>query len=563
MKILGISAFYHDSAAALVLDGEVVAAAQEERFTRKKHDAAFPEHAIEVLPRRGGVGPERHRRRRLLREADQTFVRLLKTYLRVGPRGSGRSPPPCRLDAREAVDPVRDRAAGSSASTPAAQGHVFTEHHESHAASRLLSRRRSRPAAILTFDGVGEWATSGDRRRPRQRVELLEEMRFPHSLGLLYSAFTYFCGFKVNSGEYKLMGLAPYGEPVYGDAILTDLIDLRPDGSFTVDLQPLRLPGRARRMTNQRFDELFGGPPRGPEPEIEQRQLRPGRVDPGRATEEIVLRMARHGPRSPASHGPCSPAAWRSTAWPTAAAARGAVRRDLGAARPPATPAAPSAPRCGRGTRCSANATYRPNGRTAHAGGYLGPAVTPTRWRPGSTPTAVPLRAAARHGGPVPPRGAVLADGDVVAVCRGAWSSAPARSGTARSWPTRGRRRCSRILNLRVKYRESFRPSPRRCWPTARGVVRHRRIDSPYMLFVAAGRAPTASRPADPAEPRPVARLDQRSGRPSPRSPTSTAPPASRPSREESQPGAAPPARGVRRDHRLPGRDQHVVQRPR
>ena len=315
MNILGISAFYHDSAAALVRDGELVAAAQEERFTRKKHDAALPEHAIAYCLRAGDVGSGEIDAVVYYDKPITTFVRLLKTYLRVGPKGFARSRRRCRCGCARSSG-SRTRSSGGCATSATrcrrTSGSPSTTRATPPAPS---SRRRSSAAAILTFDGVGEWATSSIGVGEGNRIELQRQLNFPNSLGLLYSAFTYFCGFRVNSGEYKLMGLAPYGEPRYADTIRENCIDLREDGSFRMDMRYFDfLCGLT--MTNRRFDELFGGPAREPECEITRREM-----DLARSiqvvTEEIVLRWRATPHRSPASATRAWPAASRSTASPT------------------------------------------------------------------------------------------------------------------------------------------------------------------------------------------------------------------------------------------------------
>ena len=300
MKILGISAFYHDSAAALVVDGDIVAAAQEERFTRKKHDAAFPEHAIAYCLRRGDVGADGRRRGRLLRQADHDVRAPAED---VPPRRPEGDPlvlvGDAHLGTREAVDPVRDRAGPRSASARRMPKNMwFTEHHESHAASAFFPSPFEH-AAILTFDGVGEWATSSIGVGRGNQIELQRQLNFPNSLGLLYSAFTYFCGFRVNSGEYKLMGLAPYGEPVYVDRIFDHLVDLRPDGSFRMEMKYFNyLSGLT--MTNRRFADLFDGPPRDAGVGDHRARARPGRVDPGRHRGDRAQHGARARRRPPA-----------------------------------------------------------------------------------------------------------------------------------------------------------------------------------------------------------------------------------------------------------------------
>ena len=258
--ILGISAFYHDSAAALVVDGRIVAAAQEERFTRVKHDAAFPSRAVSYCLEEAGIAAADVDYVAFYDKPLTKFERLLETYLAYAPAGfkSFRLAIPLWLK-----DKLHMRRMIRGALGPGCRARlVFTDHHESHAASAFFPSPFDR-AAILTLDGVGEWSTTTVGVGEGSRIQLLEHVAFPHSLGLLYSAFTYYCGFKVNSGEYKLMGLAPYGRPIYKDAILERLIDLKPDGSFRLDMDYFHYC-QGLTMTNGRIHDLFGGPPRPP-----------------------------------------------------------------------------------------------------------------------------------------------------------------------------------------------------------------------------------------------------------------------------------------------------------
>ena len=286
--ILGISAFYHDSAAALVVDGDIVAAAQEERFTRKKHDPGFPALAVEYCLREAGA---------TLGDVDyvvfyekpmRKFERLLETYLAYAPEGfrSFAMAIPVWLKEKARLQHVIRQALGDTLRAPI----VFTDHHESHAASAFFPSPYER-AAILTLDGVGEWSTTTLGVGEGNRIQLTKQIQFPHSLGLLYSAFTYYCGFKVNSGEYKLMGLAPYGRPVYKDAITRHLIDLKADGSFWLDMQYFNYC-QGLTMTGAKFHDLFGGPPRDPESGIEQRHMDLA-ASIQAVTEEAMLAIAQ------------------------------------------------------------------------------------------------------------------------------------------------------------------------------------------------------------------------------------------------------------------------------
>jgi len=287
--ILGISAFYHDSAAAIVVDGRIVAAAQEERFTRIKHDSRFPVQAIQYCLREAGLEAEQLDYAGFYDKPFLKFERLLETYLAFAPAGfrSFCLAMPVWLNQklhlpREIRKGLNDRYRRRC---------VYTEHHESHAASAFFPSPFEE-AAILTLDGVGEWATASMGSGRGNRITIFSELRFPHSLGLLYSAFTYFCGFRVNSGEYKLMGLAPYGEPVYADMIREKLIDLKEDGSFRMDMSYFHYC-QGLVMTSPKFARLFGGPPRRAEAPLTQREMDMA-ASIQKVTEDIMLRAARH-----------------------------------------------------------------------------------------------------------------------------------------------------------------------------------------------------------------------------------------------------------------------------
>jgi carbamoyltransferase len=285
--ILGISAFYHDSAAALVVDGEIVGAAQEERFSRLKHDAGFPARAVAWCLADAKLRPEQLDYVAFYEKPLSRFERLLETYLAFAPSGFGsfcRALPVWLKDKLFTRRAIR-RGVGGGKKTPL----VFLEHHESHAASAFFPSPFDE-AAILTLDGVGEWTTATQGIGEGNRIRLTHQMQFPHSLGLLYSAFTYYCGFKVNSGEYKLMGLAPYGQPVYAAVIRRHLLDIKPDGSFWLNMDYFNYC-QGLTMTNLRFDRLFGGPPRRPEARLEQRHMDLA-ASIQAVTEEIVLLMA-------------------------------------------------------------------------------------------------------------------------------------------------------------------------------------------------------------------------------------------------------------------------------
>ncbi|HZS52734.1 MAG TPA: carbamoyltransferase [Bryobacterales bacterium] len=298
MWILGLSAYYHDSAACLVRDGAVVAAAQEERFSRKKHDHRFPAHAVAFCLRQGGISASELEAVVFYDKPLQKFERLLETYLDYAPRGLRSFLQAMPLWLREKLW-MREEIARQCGF----KGKVlFTEHHESHAASAFFPSPFE-SAAILTIDGVGEWATSSYGRGEGNQIDLLAETRFPHSLGLLYSAFTYYTGFKVNSGEYKVMGLAPYGQPRYTQKILDELVDLREDGSLRLNMRYFNYC-QGLTMTSEAFHELFGGPPRRPESPLTAREMDLARSVQD-VTEEAMLRMARHVHRQTGERNLC------------------------------------------------------------------------------------------------------------------------------------------------------------------------------------------------------------------------------------------------------------------
>lgn len=287
--ILGISAFYHDSAAALVVDGEIVAAAQEERFTRKKHDYSFPQQAVDYCLEQAGLRPEDLDYVGFYDKPLTKFERLLETYLAFAPAGYRSFRQALPLWLKQKLHLPREMNRGLHGRYR--NRYVFTDHHESHAASAFFPSPFEE-AAILTLDGVGEWSTTCLGVGQGNRIKLTCEIRFPHSLGLLYSAFTYYTGFRVNSGEYKVMGLAPYGEPRFKDQIVDQLMDLKPDGSFRLDMSYFNYC-QGLTMTSAKFHRLFGGPPRQPESEITQREMDLA-ASVQAVTEEVMLRMARH-----------------------------------------------------------------------------------------------------------------------------------------------------------------------------------------------------------------------------------------------------------------------------
>ncbi|HLP57801.1 MAG TPA: carbamoyltransferase [Candidatus Deferrimicrobium sp.] len=291
MNILGISAFYHDSAAALVRDGDIAAAAQEERFTRKKHDFNFPGHAIAYCLEEAGIKPNELDYVVFYDKPFLKFERILETYLQYAPIGIQSFIKAMPLWIKQKLwmkSLIQENLAGYEKKI------LFPRHHESHAAAAFFPSPFEE-AAIITVDGVGEWATTSVGYGKRNKIKLINEIHFPHSLGMLYSAFTYYTGFKVNSGEYKVMGLAPYGEPKYVQTILDNLMDLKEDGSFKLNMKYFNYAA-GLTMTNREFDKLFGGPPRTKEGGLGQREMDLARSLQD-VTELAMLRMARHAQR--------------------------------------------------------------------------------------------------------------------------------------------------------------------------------------------------------------------------------------------------------------------------
>ena len=299
MRILGISAFYHDSAATLIDGDHIIAAAQEERFTRIKHDARFPANAIAYCLSEAGVTMEDVDYVAFYDKPFLKFERLLETYLAFAPRGFKSFKMAMPIWLKEKLfqkDLLRKEFQKYDKTFDWQNKLLFAEHHQSHAASAFYPSP-FHDAVVLTMDGVGEWATTSVAIGSGNLLEMTREIHFPHSLGLLYSAFTYYTGFKVNSGEYKVMGLAPYGEPKYAQTILDNLIDVKSDGSFRMD-QTYFNYCTGLTMTNRRFDVLFGGPPRNPEEQLEQRHMDLA-ASVQAVTEEVMLRITRALARNP------------------------------------------------------------------------------------------------------------------------------------------------------------------------------------------------------------------------------------------------------------------------
>ena len=482
--ILGISAFYHDSAAALVVDGRIVAAAQEERFSRKKHDSRFPSGAIAYCLREGGLGLNDVTHIVFYDKPLLKFERLLETYVAFAPRGFRsfvRAIPIWlkeKLFLKKTLRRELARIGGlQEADLPPL---MFTQHHQSHAASAFFPSPFEK-AAVLCLDGVGEWATSSVWLGEGKRLTPQWEIQFPHSLGLLYSAFTYYTGFRVNSGEYKLMGLAPYGEPRYVDLIMDRLLDVKPDGSFRLDMRYFDY-ATGLRMTNDHFNELFGGPPREMESELTQKEM-----DIARSiqvvTEEIMLRLARTVHRELGVDYLCLAGGVALNCVANGRLLREGPYRDIWI-----QPAAGDA----GGALGAALAVWheyldqprQPQVPDSMRGAYLGPRYSDEEIR------LYLENAGARfqrlEDAELLPRVArEMADGKVVGWFRGRMEFGPRALGARSIIGDPRNREMQSVMNLKIKYRESFRPFA----PAVKAdkVSEWFELDrgSPYMLIVA------------------------------------------------------------------------------
>jgi len=484
MKILGISAWYHDSAAAVVDDGRVVAAAQEERFTRRKHDARFPVNAVRSCLENAGVKPAELDRVAFYDKPFLKFERLLETYLAFAPRGfeSFREALPVWVKDKlfqrrnlikelQEIDPSVDW--GSKL--------LFSEHHLSHAASAFYPSPFER-AAVLTMDGVGEWTTTSLALGYGRDLKVVREIHFPHSIGLLYSAFTYYTGFKVNSGEYKVMGLAPYGEPRYAQLIRDHLIDLKDDGSFRLNLDYFEYC-TGLTMTNGKFDALFGAPARKPEDRLTQREMDLA-ASIQAVTEEVVLRLARSIARETREKNLCLAGGVALNC-----VANGKLLRKGYFERIWMQPAAGDAGGA-LGAALVAFHGFEKKERKINgamdgmAGGYLGPEFTLQQIQERLTKAGA-IFETLDDAGLIEASTRALAEGKALGWFQGRMEFGPralgARSilGDARS-PS-----MQKTLNLKVKYRESFRPFAPAILFEDREKYFKIKEESPYMLLVA------------------------------------------------------------------------------
>lgn len=477
MNILGISAYYHDSAACLVHDGRIVAAAQEERFTRIKHDQAFPARAAAWCLESNGITAKELDLVVFYDKPFLKFERILQTHLAYAPRGF-------RSFIKAIPVWIKDKIwlKDQIAKDLGYEGTIlFPEHHESHAASAFFPSPFEK-SAFLTVDGVGEWTTTSYGVGDGNHLEMLGEIHFPHSLGLLYSAFTYYTGFKVNSGEYKVMGLAPYGEPKYVQQILDELIDLKEDGSFQMNMAYFNYCA-GLTMTNGRFDALFGGPPRKPESPLTQREMDLAR-SVQEVTEEAMLRMGRHVHRETGCENLCLAGGVALNC-----VANGRLLREGPFKRLWIQPAAGDA---GGALGAAMHAWHqycgeprRPDGTNdVQSGTYLGPSYTEETIRsfldvqnyPYTSLEEAPLlEIVADH----------LAKGNVIGWFQGRMEFGPRALGARSILGDARSPKMQETMNLKIKFRESFRPFAPSVLAEDVSEYFEMEGESPYMLLVA------------------------------------------------------------------------------
>jgi carbamoyltransferase len=484
MRILGISAFYHDSAAALVADGRIVAAAQEERFTRKKQDARFPRNAIEYCLREAGVELDAVDHVVFYEKPFLKFERLLETYLAFAPRGLQSFTMAIPVWLREKLfqkSLLKRELKRYAPDYDWARRLLFAEHHQSHAASAFFASP-FQEAVVLTMDGVGEWATTSVGFGSGNRLEMQREIHFPHSLGLLYSAFTYYTGFKVNSGEYKVMGLAPYGEPRYAKLILERLIDLKPDGSFMLDLDYFDYC-TGLRMTNDAFHELFGGLPRGPDEFLTQRHMDLA-ASVQAVIEEVVLRLTRSLAAETGAQNLCLAGGVALNC-----VANGKVLRDGRFRRIWVQPAAGDAGGALGAALCAYH-LFRGQPRQVDGehdlmqGAYLGPAYSQSEIE--ERLTRVGARFTILTDDELIRRTVdALAEEKAVGWFQGRMEFGPRALGARSILGDPRSPSMQSVLNLKVKYRESFRPFAPSVLREAVADWFELDCDSPYMLMVA------------------------------------------------------------------------------
>ncbi|MAJ33983.1 MAG: hypothetical protein CMF95_05565 [Candidatus Marinimicrobia bacterium] len=477
MYILGISSYYHDSAACLLKDGEIIAAAQEERFTRKKHDQNFPSNAIKYCLSEAGINSSDLEIVAFYDKPFLKFERILETYLAFAPKGLGSFLKAIPLWIKKKLwikELIKDELDYSGTI-------LFPEHHASHAASAFYASPFQN-AAFLTMDGVGEWATTSYGIGNGNKMEMLADIKFPHSLGLLYSAITYYTGFRVNSGEYKVMGLAPYGEPKYKDLIYKHLIDVKDDGSFIMDMSYFNY-SVGLTMTNQKFDNLFGGSPREPESELTQKEMDIAR-SVQEVTEEIVMKMAKHVRKTTKKKYLCLAGGVALNCVSNGKLLRSGLFDDIYIQ--------PAAGDAGGALGCALIAWYQHLGNERHAdgkndfmkGAYLGPEFSNDEIKEyldkkGYSYQKLEDKDLPEH------IADLIADQKVIGWFQGRMEFGPRALGARTIIGDSRSAETQKTINLKIKYRESFRPFA----PSVReeNISEYFDIDrpSPYMLLVA------------------------------------------------------------------------------
>ena len=475
-SILGISAFYHDSAAALVIDGEIIAAAQEERFTRKKHDAGFPKHAVAYCLQEANLNMEDIDHVVFYDKPLTKFDRILETYLSVCPAGfrSFLKAIPVWLGEKLWMDKIIGDALDYDGDI------LYAEHHESHAASAFYPSPFDE-ALVLTLDGVGEWATSSISIGKKNKLDLVAELEFPHSLGLLYSAFTYYTGFKVNSGEYKVMGLAPYGEPVYKDRILENVLDLRDDGSFKLNMAYFNFH-RGLTMTSEKFHTLFGGPPRKSETTITQKEMDLARSIQ-EVVEEIVIKITNHWVQKTGIKNVCLAGGVALNCVANGKLLRSGIVDKLWIQ--------PAAGDAGGALGCALAVwhKYLENHRTVQdgdtqKGSYLGPRATTESASAYFDKIGVPYEALSDDA-LMEKAATVLSEEKVVGWHQGRMEFGPRALGSRSIIGDPRSQEMQKTMNLKIKYRESFRPFAPSVLREDVATYFEQDSDSPYMLLVA------------------------------------------------------------------------------
>jgi carbamoyltransferase len=479
IHVLGISAYYHDSAACLLRDGQPIAAAQEERFTRKKHDSRFPRNAVDYCLREAGISPAELDLVAFYDKPFLKFERILQTYLRVAPKGIQQFVKAMPVWLKEKLGTaglIRKEVPGYKRRI------LFGEHHESHMASAFYPSPFEE-AAVLTIDGVGEWATTTFGRGKGNELEIMGEINFPHSIGMLYSAFTYYTGFKVNSGEYKVMGLAPYGEPKYVDRILENVCELRDDGSFHLHMDYFDFLS-GLKMTSSKFDQLFDGPPRTPETQISQREMDLA-ASVQVVTEMAMSKMGKHVREVTGCENLCLAGGVALNCVSNGKLLRENVFKDIWIQ--------PAAGDAGGALGVAYSVwhkyldkprTVAGNGRDMMRGAYLGPKPDVASAKAYFETIGAPYKEHAEEELPAAVA-KILADENVVGLCQGRMEFGPRALGGRSIMGDPRSQAMQKTMNLKIKYRESFRPFAPSCLVEDVSEWFEHDRSSPYMLLVA------------------------------------------------------------------------------